>query len=65
MLELGPTDEPSEAQLALVDHAAALTIDPDRNFDEIRSLYSRESALTVGEKVKNWQTRTDEAVPTA
>jgi hypothetical protein len=65
MLDFGPGDEPSEAQLALVDQAAALTTDPNRNFDEIRALYKRESTLAVGDKVKNWQTMADETVPTA
>ncbi len=65
MLEIAPGKEPSNEQIALLDRIAALTREPDANFEEIRALYAAEPSLQVGEKVKNWQTMTNEAIPTA
>ncbi len=64
MLAIAPGEEPSDVQMALLDRIAALTIEPDANFDEIRELYVAEPSLRVGEMVKNWQTMANEAINT-
>lgn len=64
MFDIAPGEEPDEAQQALLDRAAALSREPDANSGEVLSLYAREASLRVGEKVKNWQTLADEAIPT-
>ena len=65
MRAIAPGEEPSDVQLALLDKIAALTRDPDASFDEIRAVYAAEPSLRVDGSVKNWQTGTDEAIPTA
>lgn len=61
LLEIPPSAEPSSEQTNLLDEAAALSREPD--FDALRALYAAEPSLCVGEKVKNWQTQADEAIP--
>jgi len=65
MGDIAPGEEPDAEQLALLDRAAALTTEPDAHFDALRALYAEEPSLRVGEKVKNWQTQADEAIPTS
>jgi hypothetical protein len=63
MRDIAPEAEPTEAQWVLLDRAAALTTEPDTNFDEITSLYAAEPSLAVGDKVMNWQMGQLEAIP--
>lgn len=48
-----PGGEPSEAQLALFDEVAALAVDADRRFDDVRERYDRDEQLRVGGEVFN------------
>ena len=64
MRTIPPGKEPSDEQMALLDRIATLTLEPDAHFDEIRAIYAAEPSLQVGQKVKNWQTNADEALPT-
>jgi hypothetical protein len=63
MSELAPGEEPTDAQMALLDRVAALCTEPDAHFDELRAIYADEPSLAVGGKVRNWQTGADEAIP--
>lgn len=65
MRSVKPGQEPSSAQLKLLDRVAELTTDPDARWSELLSIYAEESSLSVGTHVMNWQTQADEAIPTS
>lgn len=48
-----PGQEPTEAQLALFDEVAALTVDPDRQLHELRERYETDTNLTMPGSVLN------------
>lgn len=48
-----PGESPSAAQLQLFDEIAALTVDPDARFDELRDRYESDDALRMNGTVLN------------
>ena len=48
-----PGGQPTAAQLALFDEAAALAADADRRFDDVRDRYDTDEQLRVGGEVFN------------
>jgi len=48
-----PGAEPNEAQLQLFDEVAALTVDPDARFAELRSRYDTDDSVTMNGTVFN------------
>ncbi len=46
-------EPPSAAQLQLFDEIAALTVDPDARFDELRERYESDDALRMNGTVLN------------
>ena len=48
-----PGESPSAAQLQLFDEIAALTVDPDARFDELRVRYESDDALRMNGTVLN------------
>jgi hypothetical protein len=48
-----PGEQPTEEQLAFFDGVAALTVDADSRFGEVRERYDTDEELRVGEEVFN------------
>ena len=48
-----PGEQPTDAQLALFDDVAALTVDPDARFDELRGRYTSDDSLRMDGTVFN------------
>lgn len=48
-----PGGQPTDAQLALFDEVAALAVDADRRFDDVRERYDSSEELRVGAEVFN------------
>ena len=57
-----PNAEFSEEQLAYFDEIAALTADPDANFDAIKARYQKDAGLRMPDRVFNALRLRDEAV---
>jgi hypothetical protein len=49
----GPGEQPTDAQLELFDSVAALTVDPDARFGELRSRYDSDDSLRMDGTVFN------------
>jgi hypothetical protein len=58
----GPDKPLTDETNALLDRVAALTLDPDAHFDELRALYESDSRLHVPAQVFNIATKAKEAV---
>jgi hypothetical protein len=58
-----PNETLSDAQIALFDRLAALTLEPDGRFAELRGLYASDASLRVPAEVFNAVTQRTERVP--
>jgi hypothetical protein len=56
-----PGQTPSEATLARLDRVAALTLDPDTHFAQLRALYREDPELRTPDRVFNALTQRLEA----